>query len=172
MVVRMKTFNVLLPAVVGLFCVGCASQKIVEPEMTQLQVREIETREFDTKDSRLVMKSMMNVLQDEGFVLKNVVPDVGLISAEKSLDIEDKGKAFVATMFAGAAARWGKQQSLEASANISEFGDKVRVRVTFQTKKIDNMGCPMSVEKLTNPKLYQEFFDKVAKGIFIQKENI
>jgi hypothetical protein len=160
------------PAVVGCLCVGCVHKNPDEPAMTQLQIREIETREFDTKDAKLVMKSMMNVFQDEGFVVKNVVLDLGLISAEKNLDIENKGQAVLSTMVAGANARWAKQQSVEASANISEFGDKIRVRVTFQTKKIDNLGNPISVEKVTNPKLYQEFFDKIGKGIFIQQENI
>ena len=162
----------LTSGVIGCLCTGCMQPGNDSAPMTQLQIRQLETREFETKDSKLVMKSMMNVLQDEGFVIKNAVMDLGLLSAEKNLDIEDRGQAFLATMFAGANARWSKEQSLEASANVTEFGDTVRVRITFQAKTIDNFGRPVSVTKVTNPTFYQEFFDKVNKSVFIQQENV
>lgn len=157
----------------SLFCLGgCVQRNSAEIPLTQLQVREIQTREFDTKDSKLVTKSMMNVLQDDGFILKNVVSDLGLISAEKSLDIEKDGDAFRARMIWGREATWAKQEIVAASANVSEFGNKVRVRVTFQSQKIDNFGRSITTTTILDSSFYQEFFEKVGKGIFIQQENI
>ena len=167
-----KSMLWLTSGVVGCLCTGCMHPRSDTVPMTQLQIRQLETRDFETKDSKLVMKSMMNVLQDEGFVIKNAVMDLGLLSAEKNVDVEDKGLAFLATVFAGEQARWSKQQSLEASANVSEFGDKVRVRITFQAKTIDNFGHPVSVAKVMNQAFYQEFFEKVSKSVFIQQENV
>ena len=43
---------------------------------TQLQTREFQTREYDTNDTKLVMKAVLNTLQDEGFVVKNAVVDL------------------------------------------------------------------------------------------------
>lgn len=151
---------------------GCMHPHSDEGPVTQLQKREIQTRDFETSDTKLVMKSMMNVLQDEGFIIKNAVVDLGLLSAEKIIDVENKGKAIFATMLAGSNARWNKQQIFEASANVSEFGAKTRIRINFQTKTIDNYGCPQDVVTLNDPLYYQKFFDKVSKGIFLQEQEI
>lgn len=143
-----------------------------EPPMTQLQIREIQTREFNISDSKVIMKSMMNILQDEGFIIKNVVLDLGLLSAEKNINIENKTEAIFARLFLDPNARWNKQQTLEISANVSEFGSKIRIRINFQTKTIDNFGCPQDVKIINDPIYYQNFFDKVGKAIFIQEMEI
>lgn len=161
---------VLLIIIVGF--AGCAPHVDQEPPLTQLQIREIETRDFDTKDIKLVSKSIVNVFQDEGFVVKNAVLDLGLICAEKSIDIENTQKAFMLYLFVGPDARWQKQQKIEASANISEFGEKTRVRVTFQINEVDNFGRPLNVKTILDSKFHQDFFEKVNKGIFVQQENI
>ena len=41
-------------------------------------------------------------------------------------------------MFIGTDARYKKNNIIESSANISEFGDQTRVRINFQAKVIDN----------------------------------
>lgn len=151
---------------------GCMMHTNDEPPATQLQVREIQTRDFDTDNSKLVMKSMMNVLQDEGFIIKNAVVDLGLLSAEKNIDVENKSEMFMQIFLGGEHARWSKHQVLEASANVSEFGSKTRVRVNFQTKTIDNYGCPKNVETIKNPVYYQNFFEKVSKGLFLEEQAI
>ncbi len=167
--------KILNIAFAGAICCGmlssCVMNQPAEEKITQLQVREIQTREFDTTDTKLVMKSMMNVLQDEGFIIKNAVSDLGLLSAEKNIDIENKASAMLLTLVSENP-RWNKHQTLEASANVSEYGCKTRVRVNFQIKTIDNYGCPANVETVTDPCMYQEFFDKVSKGIFIQEQHI
>lgn len=151
---------------------GCAPKGSSDIPVTQLQMREIQTRNFDTDDTKLVMKSMMNVLQDDGYILKNVVLDLGLLSAERNIDTENTGVALLQTLLVGQGARWEKHQVMEASANVSSFGEKTRVRMTFQTKTIDNFNCPKNVTTVTDMKTYQEFFDKVSKSIFLQSEEI
>lgn len=86
----------------GVMLTGCIHPQSDDLPITQLQKREIQTREFDTTNSKLVMKSMMNVLQDEGFIIKNAVMDLGLLSAEKNIDVENKTRAVLATLVAGA----------------------------------------------------------------------
>ena len=117
------------------------------------------------------MKSIMNVLQDEGYIIKNAVSDVGLLSAEKIIDVENLGMAILSSALCNNP-RWNKQQVHEASANLSEFGEKTRVRINFQVKTMDNFGQPRDVVTVMDPKYYQEFFDKVSKGLFIQQQNI
>ncbi|MEW6675181.1 MAG: hypothetical protein AB1348_04075 [Nitrospirota bacterium] len=166
----MKRVWILL-IMVGMFAFGCATTGAVPPK-TQLQIREFQTRTYDTSDTKMVMKAMLNVLQDEGFIVKNAVPELGLLTAEKQVDVESKTEAFFAAFFAGAQARWKKACFIECSVNISEHGRQSRVRVNFQSKILDNKGGIVELKQIEDEKYYQEFFSKVDKGIFIQKEKL
>jgi hypothetical protein len=182
-----KGISLMWVMLLSLICGGCM-QTISAPPLTQLQIREIQSRDFDARDVKLVMKTMMDVLQDDGFVIKNAVSDLGLLNAEKVIDIERNrfhhtsygtsfgvsyGRSYGGSYGAkNQEAHWDKQQIIEASANVSSYGDKVRVRINFQTKNIDNFGCPTDVRTVLNSEYYQTFFEKVSKGIFLQQENI
>jgi hypothetical protein len=88
------------------------------------------------------------------------------------VDIESSGVKFFALFFMGANASWEKSLILEATANVSEFGEQTKVRMNFQAKVLDNAGRVLSVEQVQDEKFYQDFFSKVDKGIFIEKERI
>lgn len=150
---------------------GCTSRNN-EPVMTQLQVREIQTRIFEVNDAKLVMKAMINVLQDDGFIVKNAVLDLGLLNAQKEVDVEESSEKFLNTLLCGANARWSKHSILEASANVSEYGNQIKVRMNFQAKTLDNLGVPKDVEQITQDEYYQEFFAKVSKSIFLQTQQL
>ena len=53
-------------------------------KMTQLECREMETRFIDTADTARVMRSVVNTLQDSGFIIQEIEPDLGYIRATKS----------------------------------------------------------------------------------------
>ena len=55
--------------IITLFFVGCSTAP--EPQKTQLQIIEFQTRTFQVKDQKLVLKAMLNVLQDDGYIVKN-----------------------------------------------------------------------------------------------------
>ena len=150
---------------------GCATTD-VNTQKSQLQIREFQTRAYDTNDTKMVMKAMLNVLQDDGYIVKNAVVDMGLLSAEKSVDIQNRGEAFLVQFFGGQNAVYKKASIIECSANVSEYGKECRVRVNFQVKIMDNKGGIMKIEQINDAKYYQDFFSKVDKGIFIQKEKI
>ncbi len=64
-----------------------------------------------------------------------------------------------------------KASVIECTANVSEYGNQVRVRVNFQVKVLDNKGGIREVKQIEE-KYYQDLFSKVDKGIFIQKEKL
>ncbi|MGB9711771.1 MAG: hypothetical protein ACP5J5_05595 [Dissulfurimicrobium sp.] len=161
----------ILSLILSVSILGCATTGVT-PQKTQLQIREFQTRSYETNDTKMVMKAMLNVLQDDGFIVKNAVLDLGLLSAEKSVDIENKGEAFLAKFFEGANAVWKKASIIECTANVSEHGKQIRVRVNFQVKVLNNKGGIIKIEQIDDEKYYQDFFSKVDKGIFIQKEKI
>ena len=163
---------ILFLLILALFISGCATTGSIVPQKTQLQIREFQTRAYDTTDTKMVMKAMLNVLQDDGFIVKNANLELGLLTARKEIDVENSGEVFVAWFFAGQNARWKKNSIIEVSANISKFGAQTRVRVNFQRKVLDNRGAVLKVKQINNEGYYQKFFSKVDKGIFIQKENL
>ncbi|MCH8028665.1 MAG: hypothetical protein IH874_01880 [Candidatus Dadabacteria bacterium] len=148
-----------------------AASKVKEkgPEKTQLQIRELQTRLFDTRNSKKVLKTMLNVLQDDGFIVKEANVELGLLTAAKEIDVETKGAVFWGTLFKTA---WEKNATVEVTANVSEFGKQTRVRVNFQKKVYDSSGRVASVELIEDLKFYQEFFAKVDKGLFIEREKL
>ncbi len=163
---------------------------------TQLQVREFQTREFDTNDTKLVMKAVLNVLQDDGFVVKNAVIDLGLLTATKELQLSGgtrssttannsdaweeifnqifrtKGRSSSQRSSTTTDSRYNKFKVIEVSINVSEIGKRSRVRANFLAKILDNNGVQAEVYTIDDMKFYQDFFAKVDKGIFLQRQGL
>ena len=189
-------------AVSLLFLVACAQQASAPmPPRSQLDIRQSQTREYETKDSKMVVKAVLNVLQDEGFIVKNAVVELGLLTATKEESVQPlPGSSsgwegpLASVIIGGSMAMVGrlgggfsfgrgpgydsrrepssKHAIIEASANVSEFGKVTRVRVNFARKTVDNLGGTLEVVQIEDPKFYQEFFSKVDKGVFIQREKL
>ena len=141
--------------------------------MTQLQVRQMQTRQYGIRESKRAIKAVLDVLQDEGFIPREVDADVGYIYAVKEVDVEDGGEKFWANFWHGRRdARWRKNSIIECAANVSERSTGVRVRLTFQVKILDNTGRMQSVVTVLDPRIYQDFFSRVGKGVFLEKSGV
>lgn len=154
--------------------VGCVPATVT-PLKTQLEIREFQSRTYDTGDTKMVMKALLNVLQDDGFIVKTANIDVGLLAASKEVDVEDTREVFMVSLIAalaGGDAKWRKNSTIECSGNVTEMGKQTRVRMNFQMKTMDNKGGVKDVKTIEDPKFYQEFFAKVDKGIFIGKQKL
>lgn len=167
----MRKFCYFVLLAVSMFAFGCASTGAT-PQKTQLQMREFQTRSYETTDTKMVMKAILNVLQDDSYIVKNAQLDLGLLAAEKSVDVESASEAFWSKFWAGYNATYKKASVVECTANISEYGKQTRVRINFQAKTLDNKGGIVDVKQIDDEKYYQEFFAKVDKGVFIQKEKL
>jgi len=149
--------------------VAASKVKNKEPEKSQLEIREIQTRQYDNRDTKVVMKTMLNVLQDDGFIVTEANSDLGFLTASKEVDVQSKEAAFWGTFFK---TTWDKNSRVEVTVNVSEFGKQTRVRVNFQSKVYNSAGQVSGVEQIYDPKFYQEFFVKVDKGLFIEQEKL
>ena len=94
------------------------------------------------------------------------------MTATKEVVVENQSEAFWASVFAGSNARWNKNSIIECSGNVTEYGSQIRVRVNFQVKTMNNKGEFVGANQIENANYYQQFFAKVDKGIFIQKEKL
>lgn len=157
------------------FALPCSAKKaeneIITPQ-TQLQKRQYQTRQYSGISKASLMKAMLNVLQDEGFIVNNANSLLGFISGAKEFNPRDKS--------INVQAEFGTKKGLvgavvavvEATANISEYGKDFKVRVNFKRKLLNVYGNAYKIEEVTDEQYYQNFFSKVDKAIFIQKQKI
>ena len=67
-----KIFTIFLAIMCLSFSCSCVEAKKIKK--SQLEMREIQTRFFDTSDTTKVMKAAVNTLQDSGFIIQEIEP--------------------------------------------------------------------------------------------------
>ena len=65
----------------ALILLGCASGS---PKFSDVELREMQTRDFSTNNKDGVYKSVVNALQDEGFQLQLSDSTAGVLTAQSS----------------------------------------------------------------------------------------
>lgn len=154
---------------ISFFITNCASASSPKTEKTQLQIRAIQTRTYEISESKLVLKAMLNVLQDDGFIVKTAASELGLLTATKEIDVERISESMPTFFFGGANARWQKNSIIETTCNVTNFSDKCKIRVNFTQKILDNFGGIIKIRQIYDQKFYQAFFLKVDKSIYIER---
>lgn len=175
---------------------GCTIVNRPQPpqqDQTQLERRQYQQRDFDTSDTKLVMKAVLNTLQDDGFSIRFADADLGLITAVKEIMLTTRSQVggtrspaetwaeiFAAAISRGRSrpttpqqqpTRYRNIEQIEATVNVSPFGARqTRVRVSFVARVLDNEGALVESQPVTDPDVYQQFFLKVDKGVFIEKQ--
>ena len=148
-----------------------AQEDIITP-MTQLEKRQFQTRTYDSSDKALVMKAMLDVLQDEGFIVYNANPLLGFIYGVKDFDTSDPN-IDISKEFGLSKARLNmngvRVATVETTANVTEYGKSMRVRVNFKRKLLNVYGNAHFIDDINDENYYQEFLLKVDKVILLQK---
>jgi hypothetical protein len=105
----------LLTLLVLLLLAGCATTTPanVTGAGTQLQTRQIQTREYDTLDKAMTMRSVIATLQDLGFTIDQADAELGTITATR-LD------TYTMRMTVTVVKKEGDQISVRANARIGE----------------------------------------------------
>lgn len=143
------------------------------PEMTQLQIRQLQTREYESTNSLNVMKAVIAALQDEGYIISGANTELGLITAAMEIFEEDKAtKAYIEFWYGSGMGTYQTTKRLEASATVREHEGKIRVRINIVAKAISNTGGTLWSQPVYNIAAYQELFSKIDKAIFLEKEKI
>lgn len=131
---------------------------------SQIEVREMQTHVYNTSDTTGVMKSAINTLQDEGYVILNIEDELGYIRAKrefKEVRIDKKRMTayyfLLAEYIALTALTYGAEAPILADAikkinneraprtiivdsnvTIEPFGKKTKVRYTLVEKELEN----------------------------------
>jgi len=187
-------FLITIITIVSMPILPCLAEN---SEKTQLETRVIQTKKYETNDFKQVMKAVANVLQDDGFILKQTNIDLGIITANK--EYSKKGRPSLLSILGNgigiaigiplAIASLGilaplplyciyniakgsnKVYTIEASINVSDFNQEIKVRANFQEKLVRDNKETKS-KNIEDPLFYQEFFSKLDKSLFLESQEI
>jgi hypothetical protein len=160
-----------------------ACTQTIPPEALQLSEgalkdRQLQTRRFESRDEARLLKAGAQVLQDLGFQIDESESKLGVIVGSKNRDAVETGQVigaiFLAILVGAAAARYDKEQKIRASlvTRPVEGGKNTAVRITFQRLIWDNHKTLSKIEGVNEPKVYQEFFDRLAQSVFLNAQEI
>jgi hypothetical protein len=164
----------------ALFSFSACQMSPPKPQLTQLQLRQLQSRSYENKDFVTAMRAVINALLDEGFIIKNADKDLGFIQATKDAEVSGGGMPGV-DIFGGfgGVGMWGNQQQrwrnssqIDCSGTLTKVGNSTNVRLIFQRKTLDNYGVPMDIQLIEDPNYYQNVFVKIDKSLFLERENL
>jgi len=169
-------FIVVLP--VGLFngCMGIPKNALAMNKAT-LEDRQVQTRQFETNDEAKILAACASVLQDLGFNLDESETELGLLVASKEREALDGAQLALSVFCAlgGSHLPYDVKQRIRVSivtAPTGEMGKRVAVRITFQRIVWNSDRQITRLEKLDDPEMYQGFFDKLSKAVFLEAHGI
>jgi hypothetical protein len=157
---------------------GCANhipKEALELKQESLQLRQLQTRSFETSDERELLSSGASVLQDLGFSIDESESPLGVIVGSKDRDAVETGQVVGAVMVAvlfRVSTPIDKNQKIRASLVTRPLDKKTNLRVTFQRVVWDTQGQISRTESIEDPKIYQEFFEKLSKAVFLEAHEL
>ncbi|MCG3843652.1 hypothetical protein I3249_12830 [Psychrobacter sp. Ps1] len=117
---------------------GCATHdaRILGAD-NQVELRNMQTRAFDTSDKTVVVRNVISTLQDLSFVIDKADTDLGTVSATRLVN--------------------GSRVRMTVTARPSSSGKSTIVRANAQ----------YNLKPIENPKIYQDFFSSLSKSLFL-----
>lgn len=167
-------FVVLTAALSGGAC-ATATEPARMP-IVPMGAREMQTRTLEDVDATRAMKVVIDTFQDGEFTIDRADATLGLVVGTRSTSKKVSGAetalkwtSIVMSYGLTALLPWGKSETtqIEASANVTAAGEGTRVRLTFTRRVLDGRGQLKRVEPVTDPKLYQEFFELMGRSLFV-----
>jgi len=143
-----------------------------------LQQRQMQTRRFETNDEAQILSACAALLQDLGFSIEESETDLGVLLGMKKRSAVDAGQqvaAFAVALMGGGVMATDKEQLMRASVVTRPIGDSdqnVAVRVTFQRVVWNTNNQVTKQELIHDDSIYVEFFQKLAKSVFLEAHQI
>lgn len=145
--------------VIILFLSGCATA----PKLSPMQKRQITTRVIEGS-YETVYQSILTVLQDQGYIIKNTDMRTGLISA--NIDRESStGSQAVQALFLGYVSNKGSV--IDASIMVNKINnDKSEVRINMQESQYGQNSSwggtsKQNVETIYDKEIYGSLFNEI-----------
>jgi hypothetical protein len=182
-----------------LFVAGCVTlpENAMELSPDSLQQRQLQTRRVEGIDEKALLAASVGVLQDLGFNVDEAETRLGVIVASKKRSAIDTSDIITSSLETLAvdlvfSLVFGDHFSDDGEISI-DVTQKIRIsivtrpaldssgqplndaqviRVTIQRLVWDDDGNLTHAESVEDPKVYQKFFDRLSKSIFLELQAI
>jgi hypothetical protein len=174
-------------AMLAVTLAGCATEKIPERalrlEESTLEVRSVQTRKLAAPSETAVLAATVAVLQDMEFNIDRIERPLGIITASKVSDADDRGEKtglfFLDLLCAagGNASNCDYMSTAKDEQRILltmvvlpslERSSEFAVRVTIQRIIFDKEERVKILERIVTPETYQAVFDNLRQALFIE----
>lgn len=146
---------------------------------TSLEDRQLQTREYETQNHTEIMAAAAGVLQDLGFMVDEAEKDLGVLTASKKRDARETGQMVgsfvVAALFGGPPQAVDKEQKIIVTLVVQPDMQDTKmqeVRATFQRVVWNTDNVVSRAETIKQPKIYEDFFSKLSKSVFLEAHNV
>jgi hypothetical protein len=114
--------------------------------------RQIQARRFATQDEAGLMAAALGVLQDLGYTVNETSAGAGMINGSKD--------------------RQGTH--IRVSVVVRQTTDRMGMiaRVSFQTTDAPVFGARLQVQTINDAVIYQQFFERLSKSLFLEAHQI
>ncbi|EAI9064625.1 hypothetical protein C0883_00170 [Campylobacter lari] len=183
-VFKVLNMKFIMPIFLLIFsgCVTTSVKEMMKIETSTAQERQLQTKSFNTVDTNKILSSSITTLQDLGFNIDEISRDFGIVSASKTRDAREvstqAGIVVLALLSPGAAMAASKQsdhtQEIKASVVISTNNKikKTFVRFTMQRIVRNQEGSVNEVGSIREPEIYQQFYEKLSKSVFLEANEL
>jgi hypothetical protein len=196
---RGRLLRVALMALCFLLIAGCTtvSDDSMQLSSDSLQLRQLQTRKVEGISEGALLAACVGVLQDLGFNIDESETRLGVIVASKkrsAIDTADIISSSLETLAIDLALSlvFGDHYSSDGEISI-DVTQKIRIsivtrpaldssgqprkdaqviRVTIQRLVWDDEGTLVHAESIEDSKVYQKFFDRLSKSIFLELQVI
>lgn len=183
--IALRLIAVSLLALVVAACESMPRDAFRLPE-SALETRSVQTREYSALDDTAILAASMAVLQDLGYAVDEVEPELGLLSASKRADATNKLEALgtltldtmqcvFTLMLACTRKNYGEIDDVQhirltlISRPQVESRQDVAVRVTMQRVIWDKEGRLSAQETITDSRVYSAFFQRLSTAVFLEQ---
>ena len=163
-------------------CAATTRSELPEPPRAPLELRQSQSRTFDTPDARLVLKAALNVLQDQGFVIQQAELELGVVTAVSEWRSGERNQGLRILKWVAALPTYGASlliptgrdefSAVEAVVNVNAEAERTRVRVSLVAKVRDDKGATRRVRTVDDPLAYQKILAALDKAVYLQKEGL
>jgi hypothetical protein len=174
-----------LPVALALLPGACASvpdSAGVRVPQSPLELRQVQSRTFETDDPRLVLKAALNVLQDQGFVIRHADADLGIVTAVMEWRSRQPNRGLRVLKWVAAVPTYGASlllptgrtefSAIEANVNVTPEGSITRVRLSLVSKVTARNGEVVSVSPVDDGLAYQRLLASLDKAVFLEREGL
>ena len=163
---------------IGLTLLAC--QKSIPREALMLTPealadRQLQTRVFETRDESKLLEASAALLQDLGFTIDESEVKCGVIVCSKDRNVTepyDVAISIVASVFFIDYEYATRQKVLASLVTRPLVENRIAVRITFQHLVWDTKKELIKNERVNEPEIYQEFFSKLSKSVFLTAQEI